>query len=551
MPDKRLRAKLKGVLNKIKKNSGQLLEGLASKIASFYKGLSRLPACIRQIFNKMPEYKQGLLGFFKAMPDKMQGLTRVIGRCTAYIKRFLASFFSLPNKVKKRLAMILAAFLLLSTGAVVGVSAISAEPQQEIELVDVFRVNLFGSHIGYVTDTAVVKSVIDQIREESSENYGMDVELETAFTYNRASVSPDLVTAQSDIGKIIRDNVEIKVNAFAMMVEDEQICIIRNEEELEKLLDKVIEPFVSSEDSTIEAVDILENVELKPITVDFGQVQDVEDVAEEIARGRETVEEYTVDNGDTLWGIALSYDMSLEDIMDLNPDMGNIDNLKLGQTLKLSYPKCVISVATTEVIEYNVEIPFKTEYTKDSTLYTNQSKQTRAGQPGTTLVGAKVTKVNGIEDSREILSETVTKDPVNRIVAQGTKAIPLVSRGSGALLWPAKGSLTSGFGRRWGRMHTGIDIANSRGTPIYAAEAGRVTFTGWRGTYGNLVTIDHGERVETRYAHLSSFAVSSGQGVKRGQLIGYMGRTGRSTGSHLHFEVRLNGTALNPRKYLN
>jgi murein DD-endopeptidase MepM/ murein hydrolase activator NlpD len=117
------------------------------------------------------------------------------------------------------------------------------------------------------------------------------------------------------------------------------------------------------------------------------------------------------------------------------------------------------------------------------------------------------------------------------------------------MIWPTRGTITSNFGRRWGRLHKGIDIANRKGTPIYAADSGVVTFSGRSGGYGNLVKISHGGLL-TYYGHLSSRSVSVGQNVKRGQLIGYMGSTGNSTGSHLHFEVRVNGTAVNPRRYL-
>src|SRR5690606_7644327 len=110
-----------------------------------------------------------------------------------------------------------------------------------------------------------------------------------------------------------------------------------------------------------------------------------------------------------------------------------------------------------------------------------------------------------------------------------------VSRGSGKLIWPARGRLTSRYGRRWGRLHKGIDIANSRGTPVYAADSGKVISTGYNGGYGNLVKIDHGGGMVTYYAHLSKIVVSSGSSVSKGQLIGYMGSTGRSTGPHLHF----------------
>lgn len=115
---------------------------------------------------------------------------------------------------------------------------------------------------------------------------------------------------------------------------------------------------------------------------------------------------------------------------------------------------------------------------------------------------------------------------------------------------PTSGVVTSRFGARWGRTHTGIDIGAPTGTPIKAAAGGTVIFSGWKGTLGKLVVVSHGNGVQTYYAHCSSLLVSSGQKVSAGQLIAKMGNTGRSTGPHLHFEIRLNGYAINPQSYI-
>ena len=119
-----------------------------------------------------------------------------------------------------------------------------------------------------------------------------------------------------------------------------------------------------------------------------------------------------------------------------------------------------------------------------------------------------------------------------------------------SLIRPVSGTITSRFGRRSSGTHTGLDIANSKGTPISAAASGTVTFAGRKGGYGNLVVIDHGNGVQTYYAHNNSIAVSAGQYVSQGQVISYMGSTGNSTGSHLHLEVRVNGVCQNPQNYV-
>jgi murein DD-endopeptidase MepM/ murein hydrolase activator NlpD len=117
---------------------------------------------------------------------------------------------------------------------------------------------------------------------------------------------------------------------------------------------------------------------------------------------------------------------------------------------------------------------------------------------------------------------------------------------------PVRGGFryTSGFGNRWGRLHAGTDFAASHGTPIYATADGVVDHAGWQSGYGQLVKIDHAFGIETRYAHLSRIRVSPGQRVSRGDRIGDMGNTGRSTGTHLHYEVRVDGRPINPMTYI-
>lgn len=115
---------------------------------------------------------------------------------------------------------------------------------------------------------------------------------------------------------------------------------------------------------------------------------------------------------------------------------------------------------------------------------------------------------------------------------------------------PVKGVISSRFGSRWGRSHTGLDISAQSGQPIYASSKGKVKYSGWYGGYGNLVIIEHGNGIETYYGHCSKIYVSVGAEVTKDTVIAAVGSTGNSTGPHLHFEIRKNGIAQNPQKYL-
>lgn len=137
------------------------------------------------------------------------------------------------------------------------------------------------------------------------------------------------------------------------------------------------------------------------------------------------------------------------------------------------------------------------------------------------------------------------------VTAPSSGTVSATPSSPGATLsWPVSGPVTSGFGPRWGRMHEGIDIAVGTGTPVRAAAAGTVIYAGWLGGYGNLVVVDHGGGLSTAYAHNSSFAVGEGAAIGAGTVVSLSGNTGNSSGPHVHFEVRVNGSAVDPLAYL-
>ena len=159
-------------------------------------------------------------------------------------------------------------------------------------------------------------------------------------------------------------------------------------------------------------------------------------------------------------------------------------------------------------------------------------------------------RVGRLENIRADLQAKVQAEIAAATGVSTLPAGPMSAPSAAGLVWPLSGTVTSGFGYRWGRMHEGIDIAVPNGTPIRAAKAGRVIMASYNGGYGNYTCVDHGGGLSTCYAHQSGFAASTGQRVSQGQIIGYSGNTGSSTGPHLHFEVRVNGAAQDPMAYL-
>jgi len=157
-------------------------------------------------------------------------------------------------------------------------------------------------------------------------------------------------------------------------------------------------------------------------------------------------------------------------------------------------------------------------------------------------------KVVKLKQQESIAAED-EQELASALAAQGVINVPR-SVSAGGWTWPTTGTVTSGFGYRWGRLHAGIDIGAPIGTPINAAKGGVVSYAGVMSGYGNITVIDHGGGMTTRYAHQNQLAASVGQTVRVGDRIGYVGNTGNSTGPHLHFEVRINDNPQNPLGYL-
>ncbi len=184
----------------------------------------------------------------------------------------------------------------------------------------------------------------------------------------------------------------------------------------------------------------------------------------------------------------------------------------------------------------------------DANLYEGVRVTTESGVKGTVEVTTVSSYVNG-ELTNKSESRVVTSEGTPATVSVGTKPRPK-GVGTGTFKMPTSGRLSSPFGMRWGRMHNGIDLAASVGTPIYAADEGTVIKSEYKGSYGNVVVIDHKNGYTTYYAHNSQNLVSVGDTIKKGDLIAKMGATGRATGSHLHFEIRYNDVPQNPMNYL-
>lgn len=433
--------------------------------------------------------------------------------------------------------------------------SMTVSPIEKASAVRAVDVYCEGEYMGMVPCEESLEAELSKLELELHDTYDMDVVVGNNLTYKAtcADSIPDkcLDLTLSEVVK----RLDVQVRAAAIVVDGQVFGYLRDTGEAQGILDRIIDEgksAIETDSTDLEVVGFAENVEIQETDIYYNEVDTAKDIYAKLTTDSQAEQVYTVQSGDSLWAIANRNAMSVDELVALNPSLGN--TLKAGAQLMVCKPDRVLDILTAETVVYDQEVPYEIIEEKRDNLYTTQTQLIRAGSSGVDRVTARIYRCNGIEQSRDILDEASISQPVDRIIAVGTKEPALFvdnSRGDGRYVWPTQGRLSSPFGWRWGRMHEGIDIANLRGTPIYAADGGTVIYAARKSGYGNFIIIYHGDGKETCYGHLNDYAVGEGDTVEKGQLIGYMGNTGRSTGPHLHFEIRINGKPQNPLNFLN
>ncbi len=351
-----------------------------------------------------------------------------------------------------------------------------------------------------------------------------------------------------------------KIRAYAVTIDGEFIGAVAENSDIEEFLNEIKEEY-DGED--IVSVDFDKNIEYTyERYVDPEQVVDPKEIIDLLDSNVEEPVYYEVQQGDNPWNIAKSNGMTVDELTACvaTYDGERIDDITeycpIGAIVQLSEEVPYLQVETTEEVTYSEAIDYEIVTTEDDDMYEGETEVDVAGVEGEKEVTALVTYKNGIAIKREVTSERIISEPVTKYQRKGTRAtrtpVSTGSGGSGDYFWPVDGGYISAY-QGDGRGHKGIDIAAPYGTPIYAAESGTVieVGSGWNGGYGNCVRISHDDGNVTVYAHQSSIAIEYGDYVVKGQIIGYVGSTGDSTGNHLHFEVRSNGTYPNPTNYVS
>lgn len=294
----------------------------------------------------------------------------------------------------------------------------------------------------------------------------------------------------------------------------------------------------------LKQLEFTDRVELVEAYVDEDEITPTAEAIDLVTKDTEKNQVYEVQAGDTLSVIANSHGLYVKEVLALNEGLTESTTLQIGDEIIITVPEPELSVTTVEESTYEEDYYAEVQYIENDDWYTTDTVVRQEPVAGHHEVTALITRKNGKEEEREIIAETVMEEPVPKIVERGTKIPPTYIK-------PLSGGrFTSGYKWRWGRMHKGVDWACPVGTAIMASCGGTVVQAGWMGGYGYCITLKHPDGRQTRYGHLSKILVSVGQSVKQGQKIALSGNTGRSTGPHVHFEILINGSQVNPLKYL-
>ncbi len=465
--------------------------------------------------------------------------------------------------------------ILKTAGAVALLIGISAGGNQYIEkhTVEIFHVYVDGQEIGVVSNPAIIEQAITE-REQEIVMENPDIHMivdEPEVTYSSERVYKGVTNDEAAVFGV-KSIVTAQPTGIKLLVDGKEIAILKNAEEAEAVLEEFKNKYANVDNiKEVSRVDVLsadaEEV-LAPVgdkilvSVDFTQEVEMEQV---VIESEYELEEptgvlavlesmgqppqiYVVEPGDCVGCIAEKFNTTSDEIRMLNNWIVD-DMIRVGDELIVKGFEPTLGVRTVEIAVDEEEIYYDTIYETDDTLRLGRTRVIKPGKEGLKKVVYELTSINGNLISENLLSEEVLVEPVTAVVAKGT--LRLLGEGTGKFAWPVSGAkLTSSFGSRWGTTHKGIDLASSNRN-IKASDTGKVEFVGTKNGYGKTIIIDHKNGYKTLYGHLSKYSVSEGDIVEKGDKIGVMGSTGRSTGVHLHFEVLVDGVAKNPTKYLS
>lgn len=412
--------------------------------------------------------------------------------------------------------------------------------------------------IGYVENSAQYSRISDQVetrvKQESVAQTGEELYLVEAFpTLRYAIVEKDEFSRDQDLFAALYTMAsEYTRRSYGLFLDGKLVATSKDRSVIDAVIENILEYYVMDpEEDHLEIINYVEVIKGEyAASYDLGYRRILD-----LFKTGPNLKSYTVVKGDTLESLAERSGTSVPVLRLLNEIPVGKD-VRTGQVIFYGKPYLQLTVKNTMTVTSAETVPFETEYSYSADYYEGTKKVLSKGSEGIYEVVSHNVYVNGQASSTNVVSRTKIKDSVPQKVLIGTKPIAP----SGKFIFPLKSYqfISSPFGWRWLRgsrnYHQGLDIAASYGTPIYAADAGTVTFAGWDRSLGWCVKIDHGNGIISIYGHASSLAegMYSGKKVYQGETISYVGSTGNSTGNHLHFALyqKSSRTYLDPQKYL-
>lgn len=444
--------------------------------------------------------------------------------------------------------------------------------------VEYYNVLLNGKPIGEISSEQKVEQLL---ADKASQLEKADTPILVKLNEDQVSYEPERAykkkTDDEETLTRLSEMLQTHPIGVKLVIDGEEVGIVRDEQTANLLLERVKNKYVppSTEKKsanevrslslkavsttastavdtepkrTLTSVSFEEKVTTVISDIKPEQLADPEELFLKLTEGEPNPRKYTVKEGDCIGCIASKLNIS-EELIYKNNTWIKDDSLKIGDVLDLSESEPpILNVNSVEQVTEIEDIEPPIEYKKSDSMKLGQQKVLSEGKEGQQQVTYRLVKRNGSLIEEEIITKKLIKAAVPTVILKGTKVIR--GEGSGKFSWPVTGArITSYMGKRWGRAHNGIDmIGNSN---ILAADEGVIEFAGFKsGGLGNAIIINHNNGFKTIYGHMKSLKVKKGQIVEKGDIIGIMGSTGHSTGTHLHFEIHLNGKLKNPTSYL-
>jgi len=410
-----------------------------------------------------------------------------------------------------------------------------------------------GKVLGYVENQddvtnvlAIASEQLNALNTESTEN--IEFSAGDNITFNVVdSNGKDIDDADDTINKLAY-MTDIEVEAYGIYEDGNLVTVVKSNDAAEKLLEEV-KGILGTPDEGMEivSVDFNKALSIEPVKVLLTSVQSNSAARKQMTKGGNVELYHLVEADETMESITEDFSVSALDVY-------TEDNASVATSLNVGDKVCIhkdvepVSVKLVEQGKMKEIVPYETIEKESKDYYKGDEVVDVTGVDGIQIFEGTVTKVGGKVTNRKTKNMEVIREKVDEIILIGIAKRPKTAP-TGVFknpMLPGTYVVTSHMGYRWGRQHEGVDMGTPVGTAVYASDGGTVTFVGVSGGYGNLIIIDHGNGMTTRYGHLSSFGVREGQKVYQGQYIAASGNSGRSTGPHLHFEIRNNGTPINP-----